>query len=95
MDLFEYAKQQEENEAKAEGPAKADPEPSSNKDEAIVTVSELTSAVKKTLVSTFGRENFWVKGEISNYRGRHSSGHMYFRLKDENAVINAVFFKHC
>ena len=28
-----------------------------------------------------------VRGEISGYRGPHSSGHVYFALKDEGAKI--------
>ena len=27
-----------------------------------------------------------LRGEISNFNGQHSSGHCYFKLKDENAV---------
>jgi exodeoxyribonuclease VII large subunit len=34
-----------------------------------------------------------VRGEISGYRGPHSSGHVYFALKDQNAKIDAVIWK--
>ena len=34
-----------------------------------------------------------VRGEISGFRGPHSSGHCYFALKDENAKIDAVIWK--
>lgn len=34
----------------------------------------------------------WVEGEISNFSA-HSSGHMYFSMKDENAVLNCAMFK--
>ena len=34
-----------------------------------------------------------VRGEISGYRGPHSSGHCYFALKDENARIEAVVWR--
>lgn len=34
----------------------------------------------------------WVRGEISNFR-RHGSGHLYFTLKDETAVLRAVMFR--
>ncbi len=34
-----------------------------------------------------------VRGEISGFRGPHSSGHCYFALKDENAKIDAVVWK--
>ena len=50
------------------------------------TVSEISAAVKRTLEGTFERVR--VRGEVSkpNY---HGSGHLYFSLKDENAVIDA------
>jgi hypothetical protein len=34
-----------------------------------------------------------VRGEVSGYRGPHSSGHVYFALKDESAKIDAVIWK--
>ncbi|MFH1263689.1 MAG: exodeoxyribonuclease VII large subunit [Pseudomonadota bacterium] len=62
--------------------------------EAIYTVSELTSEVKSLITARYGRDPFWVKGELSNYRGRNQSGHMYFRLKDSGAVLNCVYFRN-
>ena len=44
------------------------------------TVSELSAALKKTVEDTYGYVR--VRGEISGYRGPHSSGHAYFCLKD-------------
>ena len=55
------------------------------------TVSELSAALKKTVEDAFGYVR--VRGEISGYRGPHSSGHCYFSLKDENAKIEAVIWK--
>jgi len=55
------------------------------------TVSEVSQAVKRTVEDTFGHVR--VRGEISGYRGRHSSGHAYFTLKDEGASIDAVIWK--
>ena len=52
------------------------------------TVSELSSALKRTVEDTYGHVR--VRGEISGFRGPHSSGHCYFALKDENAKIEAV-----
>jgi exodeoxyribonuclease VII large subunit len=54
------------------------------------TVSEISAAVKRTLEGTFERVR--VRGEVSkpNY---HGSGHLYFSLKDENAVIDACAWK--
>src|ERR1700716_714324 len=55
------------------------------------TVSELSAALKKTVEDAYGYVR--VRGEISGFRGRHSSGHCYFALKDENAKIEAVIWK--
>jgi exodeoxyribonuclease VII large subunit len=55
------------------------------------TVSELSAALKKTVEDAFGYVR--VRGEISGYRGPHSSGHCYFALKDEGAKIEAVVWK--
>ena len=59
------------------------------------TVSELSSALKRTVEDNFGHVR--VRGEISGFRGPHSSGHCYFALKDESAKIEAVIWKcaHC
>src|SRR6266404_3073247 len=65
------------------------PEPLVNAPE--FTVSELSSALKRTVEDTFGHVR--VRGEISGFRGTHSSGHCYFSLKDENARIDAVIWK--
>jgi exodeoxyribonuclease VII large subunit len=55
------------------------------------TVSELSSALKRTVEDNFGHVR--VRGEISGFRGPHSSGHCYFALKDESAKIEAVIWK--
>ena len=55
------------------------------------SVSELATAVKRALESGFGHVR--LRGEISGYRGPHSSGHAYFSLKDENAKIDAVVWR--
>src|SRR6202163_4280887 len=55
------------------------------------TVSELSAALKKTVEDAYGFVR--VRGEISGFRGAHSSGHCYFSLKDENAKIEAVIWK--
>ena len=54
------------------------------------TVTEVSSAVKRTVEEAFGRVR--VRGEISrpSFPG---SGHCYFRLKDESAVLDAVSFR--
>src|ERR1700712_3420022 len=55
------------------------------------SVSELSNALKRTVEDRFGFVR--LRGEISNYRGPHSSGHAYFCLKDEGARIDAVVWK--
>ncbi len=55
------------------------------------SVSEISGALKRVVEDTFG--NVRVRGEISGYRGPHSSGHAYFSLKDDRARIEAVIWK--
>ena len=55
------------------------------------TVSELSAALKKTVEDAYGFVR--VRGEITGYRGPHSSGHHYFALKDDNAKIDAVIWR--
>ncbi|GAB5377675.1 MAG: exodeoxyribonuclease VII large subunit [Acuticoccus sp.] len=55
------------------------------------TVSELARSVKHTVEDRFGRVR--VRGEIGGYRGRHSSGHAYFSLKDQDATLDAVVWR--
>jgi exodeoxyribonuclease VII large subunit len=55
------------------------------------SVSELSGAIKRALEGNFGYVR--LRGEISGYRGPHSSGHCYFALKDDKAKIDAVIWK--
>lgn len=56
----------------------------------ILTVTQLTHAIKLSLESTF--PSVWIQGEVSNCK-LQSSGHLYFSLKDPNAQIAAVMFR--
>src|SRR5262245_7553911 len=56
-----------------------------------LSVSELSAQLKRTIEDTYGYVR--VRGEISGYRGPHSSGHCYFALKDETARIDAVIWR--
>jgi len=56
-----------------------------------LTVSELSGALKRTIEDRFGHVR--LRGEVSGYRGPHSSGHVYFALKDDKARIDAVMWK--
>lgn len=55
------------------------------------TVSEISGALKRTVEDAFGHVR--VRGEVSGYRGPHSSGHAYFCLKDDRARIDAVIWR--
>ncbi|MBY5355515.1 exodeoxyribonuclease VII large subunit [Rhizobium leguminosarum] len=55
------------------------------------SVSELSGSIKRTVETAFDQVR--VRGEISGYRGPHSSGHAYFALKDDRARIDAVIWK--
>lgn len=56
----------------------------------VYTVSRLTQEIREILEGKF--PSVWVEGEISNFH-LHSSGHMYFTLKDERSQIKAVVFR--
>lgn len=55
------------------------------------SVTEIAHALKRTLEDTFGHVR--VRGEISGYRGAHSSGHCYFAIKDAGAKLDAVIWR--
>src|SRR5207249_5734326 len=55
------------------------------------TVSELSAALKRTVEDAFGYVR--VRGEVSGFRGTSPSGHIYFRLKDDKAVLEAVIWR--
>ncbi len=55
------------------------------------TVTEISQSVKRTVEEQFGHVR--IRGEITGYRGPHSSGHAYFALKDEKARIEAVIWR--
>ena len=57
------------------------------------TVSELTRLIKNALENNPLFSGIWIKGELSNVT-YHSSGHIYFTLKDESAVLSSAFFKY-
>ena len=55
------------------------------------SVTEISGSIKRTVEDAFGHVR--VRGEISGYRGPHSSGHAYFALKDERSRIEAVIWR--
>ncbi|HPW17150.1 MAG TPA: exodeoxyribonuclease VII large subunit [Candidatus Aminicenantes bacterium] len=56
----------------------------------VYTVSEVTEIVKTALEAALPQ--VWVEGEVSGFK-RASSGHVFFSLKDEKAVIKAVMWQ--
>ena len=56
----------------------------------IYTIFEVTTEIKQAL-ERFGI--VWVQGEISNFK-HHTSGHMYFSLKDDRAQLRAACFRN-
>ena len=67
------------------------PAPDSQSNLTEFSVSELSGSIKRTVENAF--DHVRVRGEISGYRGQHSSGHAYFSLKDDRARIDAVIWK--
>jgi len=57
----------------------------------VISVRELNSAARKLIES--GLPLVWVRGEISNFVAA-ASGHWYFSLKDEQAQVRCVMFRH-
>ncbi len=55
------------------------------------TVSELAFALRRTVEEAFGLVR--LRGEISGFKGQHTSGHCYFTLKDDKAAIEAVIWR--
>ena len=62
-----------------------------NQNNNIYSVRQVNSYIKRTLDSDFILKDIFVRGEISNCK-YHSSGHIYFSLKDESGVLGAVMF---
>lgn len=55
----------------------------------VLTVAELTGSIRRELEARFPIA--YVQGEVTNFK-KHSSGHLYFSLKDDEATIAAVMF---
>ena len=60
-------------------------------DRFVVTVTQLNEYVKSLMGADPLLRSLSLKGEISNFK-RHSSGHLYFSLKDESGTISCVMF---
>jgi exodeoxyribonuclease VII large subunit len=58
----------------------------------VLSVTDVNKHIKNLMGADQILSALWVKGEISNYK-LHSSGHMYFTLKDVGALLKCVMFK--
>lgn len=58
----------------------------------ILSVSDINNYIKNTMDNDFILNNASIKGEISNFK-IHSSGHIYFSMKDQWSKINCVMFR--
>lgn len=58
----------------------------------IYTVSKINRYIKKLFENDYNLQDVWILGEISNFK-LHSSGHMYFVLKDKESQIKCVMFR--
>lgn len=57
-----------------------------------LSVTALTKYIKYKFDQDPHLQSVLLKGELSNFK-KHSSGHLYFNLKDNNSVVNAMMFK--
>ncbi|WP_010499088.1 exodeoxyribonuclease VII large subunit [Paenibacillus elgii] len=61
------------------------------KEKQILSIKELNRYIKMLLEGTDRLQDVWVRGEISNFT-HHSSGHMYFTLKDADSRLKSIMF---
>ena len=57
-----------------------------------LSITAITRYIKHRMDTDTNLKNVYLKGEISNFKS-HSSGHLYFSLKDENSIMKAIMFK--
>lgn len=57
----------------------------------VYTVAQVNSYIKNMFTQDFMLRSIMVKGEVSNCK-YHSSGHIYFTLKDSKGIISCVMF---
>ncbi len=58
-----------------------------------LTVSTINRYIKNKLDTDEKLQQVFIKGEISNFKS-HSTGHLYFSIKDESSKINAIMFNN-
>lgn len=57
-----------------------------------LSITALTKYIKYKFDQDPHLQSVLIKGELSNFK-KHSSGHLYFNVKDNNSLINAMMFK--
>lgn len=57
----------------------------------VYTVGQVNAYIKNMFAQDFMMNRIYVKGEVSNCK-YHTSGHIYFTLKDKTGALNAVLF---
>ena len=57
------------------------------------SVSEINAYIKMILDNDEALQNIYIVGEVSNFK-KHSSGHLYFSLKDEKCSIKCIMFSY-
>jgi hypothetical protein len=87
MDFFDFQKKLMDEQKAATAKPAGKPTPVAD----ALTVSQLTSQIERALQGAFPG-SVRVLGEVSNFKA-HSSGHLYFTLKDASACINCVMFR--
>ena len=60
---------------------------------ALFSVAQINEYIKYLIEDSPVLDSVYIVGEISNLTAYHTSGHMYFSLKDETGVLRAVMFK--
>ena len=57
----------------------------------VLSIRDVNRYIKLKLEGDSALQDIWLRGEISNFT-RHSSGHMYFTLKDESGRLKCIMF---
>lgn len=73
-------------------PASFNPGESSETTRDLWTVTRLSLAIREALQGNPRLQGIWLEGEINNLV-YHTSGHIYFSLKDRESTISCTFFK--
>jgi exodeoxyribonuclease VII large subunit len=57
----------------------------------VLSIRDVNRYIKMKLEGDSQLQDIWLRGEISNFT-RHSSGHLYFTLKDESGRLKSIMF---